>query len=72
MKSYRSDAERNIWHGAAEGWETSGRAYLDPCGFPGPRRVPRVGPRLQRSPRVDNALGASPMGDRETPPAASP
>ncbi len=42
MKSYRSDAERNIWHGAAEGWETSGRAHLDPCGFPGPRRVPRV------------------------------
>ena len=33
MRHYRSEADRNIWHGAAEGWEVAGQSSLDPCAF---------------------------------------
>jgi len=33
MKHYRSEAERNLWHGAAESWRSAGQHFMDPPGF---------------------------------------
>ena len=33
MRRYRSDGERNIWHGLAERIRDNGRAHADPARF---------------------------------------
>lgn len=37
MRHYRSEAERNLWHAAAESWHDAGQHTLDPPSFLGQR-----------------------------------